>query len=58
MLGSCDFGFECETLMLKYKALNIKPKYVTARTEFTYNQYLKFVPFSCLIADLKFAFFD
>ena len=56
MLGSCDFGFECETLMLKYKALNIKPKYVTARTEFTFIQYLKFVPFSCMIADLKFAF--
>ena len=56
MLGSCDFGYECETLMLKYKALNIKPKYVTARTEFTFIQYLKFVPFSCMIADLKFAF--
>ena len=42
--------------MLKYKALNIKPKYVTARTEFTFIQYLKFVPFSCMIADLKFAF--
>ena len=57
ILGSCDFGYECETLMLKYKALNVKPKYVTAKTEFTFIQYLKFVPYSCLIADLNFAFF-
>ena len=42
-LGSCPFGFEVEDLMLKYKEMNIKPKYVHARREFGFNQYLKFL---------------
>ena len=54
--GICDFGQECELLLNEYKRKNIKPKYVHARTEFTFNQYQKFVPYSCLIEDLEYAF--
>ncbi len=42
--------------MAKYKKLNIEPKYVHEMTEFGFQQYLKYVPYSCLIADLEYAF--
>ena len=53
---SCLFGEECETLMSNYKYLNIEPKYVHNRTEFGFQQYLKYVPYSVLIEDLEYAF--
>jgi len=53
---SCKFGAECDLLMQKYKQLNIEPKYVHEMTEFGFQQYMKYVPFSCLIADLEYAF--
>lgn len=53
---SCNFGAECNTLMANYKKLNIEPKYVHMMTEFGFQQYLKYVPYSCLIADLEFGF--
>ena len=54
--GICSFGKECEYLMAKYKKLNIEPKYVHEMTEFGFQQYLKYVPYSCLIDDLEYAF--
>ena len=54
--GSCTFGDECDVLMRKYKQLNIEPKYVHEMTEFGFQQYLKYVPYSVLIADLEYAF--
>lgn len=53
---SCRFGKECEVLMKNYKAINIEPRYVHQRQEFGFNQYLKYVPYSCLIQDLEYAF--
>lgn len=42
--------------MSNYKKLNIEPKYVHEMTEFGFQQYLKYVPYSSLIADLEYAF--
>ena len=54
--GSCEFGNECDELMRNYKRINIEPKYVHGRTEFGFQQYNKYVPYSCLIDDLEYAF--
>ena len=43
-------------MMAEYKHLNIEPKYVHQRQEFGFQQYLKFVPYSVIIDDLKMAF--
>ena len=53
---SCEFGNECDELMRNYKRINIEPKYVHEMTEFGFQQYLKYVPYSVLIADLEYAF--
>lgn len=53
---SCAFGEECDNLMSQYKLVNIEPKYVHQRQEFSLQQYMKFVPYSCLIDDLRMAF--
>lgn len=53
---SCAFGREVDELMNNYKKLNIEPRYVHERQEFGFQQYLKYVPFSCMIQDLEFAF--
>lgn len=42
--------------MRNYKRINIEPKYVHEMTEFGFQQYNKYVPYSCLIDDLEFAF--
>lgn len=42
--------------MSNYKRINIEPKYVHEMTEFGFQQYNKYVPFSCLIEDLEYAF--
>ena len=52
---SCTFGRECDSIMNHYKQINIAPKYVHERTEFTIQQYLKIVPYSCLIEDMEYA---
>ena len=53
---SCSFGAECDEIMRNYKKLNIEPKYVHEMTEFGLQQYIKYVPYSCMIEDLEFAF--
>ena len=42
--------------MRNYKRINIEPKYVHEMTEFGFQQYNKYVPYSCLIDDLEYAF--
>ena len=53
---SCPFGRECDNLMNQYKHHNIEPRYVHQRQEIGFQQYMKYVPYSSIIDDLKMAF--
>lgn len=41
--------------MERYKDLNINPRYVFQRMEINFQQYQKYVPYSCLISDMEYA---
>ena len=47
------FGKEVHALLNKYNELNLKPRYVFDRIEYTYQVYIKYLPMSCLIEEFK-----
>lgn len=54
--NDCAFGKEVHHLLDKYNEFNIKPRYVFHKTEYTFQNYVKYVPYSCLIEDFIQAF--
>ena len=49
-------GAEVHKLLDRYIAINIKPAYVPVKMQYTYSNFIKYLPYPCLIKEIEHAF--
>ena len=49
-------GAEVHKLLNRYIAINIKPAYVPVKMQYTYSNFIKYLPYPCLIKEIEHAF--
>ena len=51
-----EFGEEVHHMLNRYIHLNIKPAYVPIKMEYSFSNFIKYLPYPCLIKELEHAF--